>query len=139
MVVLTSSLYAWFGPPATVFVLLMNLVYCFFAPAIVENYYLHRGWVKVGGVADTPHGSQNAATRTCPFCAEDIKIEALKCKHCGSMLEPLPTPVEPSEQELMERYNIVQDGEKYIFRQFSYDKLSDAINYARQLESREAR
>lgn len=26
-------------------------------------------------------------TRKCPFCAEDIKVEAIKCKHCGSMLQ----------------------------------------------------
>jgi hypothetical protein len=27
-------------------------------------------------------------TRTCPFCAEEIKLEALKCKHCGEVLDP---------------------------------------------------
>lgn len=27
-----------------------------------------------------------AATRRCPFCAEDVRIEAIKCKHCGSDL-----------------------------------------------------
>lgn len=25
-------------------------------------------------------------TRKCPFCAEEIKIEAIKCKHCWSEL-----------------------------------------------------
>ena len=26
--------------------------------------------------------------KECPYCKEDIKFNALKCKHCGSMLEP---------------------------------------------------
>lgn len=25
--------------------------------------------------------------KSCPFCAEPIRISAIKCKHCGSMLE----------------------------------------------------
>ena len=28
--------------------------------------------------------------KKCPFCAEDINAEAVKCKHCGSMLEANP-------------------------------------------------
>ena len=27
-------------------------------------------------------------TKSCPFCAEDILFEAIKCKHCGEMLTP---------------------------------------------------
>lgn len=29
--------------------------------------------------------------RKCPFCAEVVRIEAIKCKHCGSALEPIAT------------------------------------------------
>jgi hypothetical protein len=28
------------------------------------------------------------ALRTCPYCAEAIQSEAVKCKHCGSALAP---------------------------------------------------
>ncbi|MDZ4168956.1 MAG: hypothetical protein U1E26_04775 [Coriobacteriia bacterium] len=28
-------------------------------------------------------------TRTCPYCAEEVKSAAIKCKHCGSAIEPL--------------------------------------------------
>lgn len=27
-------------------------------------------------------------TRECPYCKEEIKAEAIKCKHCGSSLAP---------------------------------------------------
>lgn len=30
------------------------------------------------------------AFRKCPFCAESVRKEAVKCKHCSSDLEPLP-------------------------------------------------
>lgn len=30
--------------------------------------------------------AQNAETKSCPFCAEDIRLTAIKCKHCGSDL-----------------------------------------------------
>lgn len=32
----------------------------------------------------------NDEMRPCPFCAEEIKAAAIKCKHCGSMLDAPP-------------------------------------------------
>jgi len=36
----------------------------------------------------TPLVSENGATRNCPYCAEQIASEAVKCKHCGEFLVP---------------------------------------------------
>ena len=147
---------------------------------------------------------KDSGMRACPFCAELIKNEAIKCKHCASEVQAVVTEA-PQEKALAlpraffekpdgmslgeyyekfmehyavervsngymwraERYGVMQDlvnavrastlteaaniqesnapeaidemarfgitfnGEKYIFGGYRYDKLSDALNYAK--------
>lgn len=57
------------------------------------------GFFALLAVALMPGSQKEAATpqgeRDCPFCAERIKVAAVKCRHCGSEIEkpksePLP-------------------------------------------------
>lgn len=47
-------------------------------------------------------------TKACPMCAEEVKIAALKCKHCGHQFDPedvaaqlLPPSQSPTEPHLL--------------------------------------
>jgi len=34
----------------------------------------------------------SGASRKCPYCAELVKAEAIRCKHCSAELEPIEQP-----------------------------------------------
>lgn len=73
---------------------LIALVFGLILPAIVlavlkdERYPAFTGSPPVAwGESATPQTLENDQYRACPMCAEPIRVEAIKCKHCQSMLE----------------------------------------------------
>jgi serine/threonine protein kinase len=55
----------------------------------------------------------NKLTRLCPYCGEEIKSVAIKCKHCGSLLtkegSASPAGIDLVKQALGSRYEIIEE------------------------------
>ena len=55
-------------------------------PAIIVAIMANQSTPVVTVTAPAVPIKPNFATKTCPFCAEEVKAAAVKCKHCGSDL-----------------------------------------------------
>jgi hypothetical protein len=94
MVVIGGALFAAMGEPAILLMILMQLYYASVANPLVERYYLRKGWQKIDGSESEQifNPASKLATKKCPFCAEEIKVEAVLCRYCGKDQEPLVSP-----------------------------------------------
>lgn len=54
-------------------------------------------------------GGSAPATRTCPKCAEPVRVAAVVCKHCGADLQPIADSDYPAN-------DAGQGGKKYSYR-----------------------
>ncbi|MCJ1881135.1 zinc ribbon domain-containing protein [Pseudomonas nitroreducens] len=55
-------------------------------------------------------GAASAGERQCPFCAETIKAQAIKCKHCGSEVDPIQSDLAKAEERKYEHRLYNKEG-----------------------------
>lgn len=124
------------GAPVAFFLgLIVSIIYSAMIQSLLAGKYLRAGWKEV-----IPQPASNAWTskpitptlRKCPMCAEDIKFEAIKCKHCGADIDPIAPPTPESAEEAADRLGIKRAGSLYLFLDRQFTRIEDAISFAEE-------
>ena len=119
-----------------------------------QNYLLLSSLITVVGVAllllgrSSEQGSA-AGLRPCPACAESIKNQAVRCRFCGTDVQPVTSyeannqaidPDNPAQslsrqdlENLADFYGIRRDGDEFVLNSNKFGSLADAVAAARRV------
>jgi hypothetical protein len=70
------------------------------------------------------------------IAAERARLEQVAVERAAEAEQVEKHRPPPADVELMEKYSITFDGERYAYKDYRYDRLNDAINYAKLQERR---
>ena len=76
-----------FGMLVFVLGILLFMLSCLGPPHIGNSMFFWSGLILMAGGWVICHGANR---KTCPQCAERVKVAAIKCKHCGHEFGPPP-------------------------------------------------
>jgi hypothetical protein len=83
--------------------------------------------IRIAEVLEITNGMEQVA----PEAAEPLSINPSPSSPANSPRTQSSTP-QPVDDNEAKKYGINFDGEKYVYKSYKYDKLSDAINYAKK-------
>lgn len=124
------------GPLVVLTLPIVAIGYAIGIQSILASRYVSNGWREVAQAEAPPSPGQvqpgaslppaapavpiAEGMKLCPYCAEEVKAAATKCKHCQSDLPIIPPPVDTGSPHI-KFYNGM-----YMVGGYHFDKLEEA-------------